>query len=238
MSTDTKVYKRSHQSRRMQLEKERLCAKFWKKLDQQKASTSPAPPPTQTAAAQATAAGATAAAARGAPLIPTKRKHLPSPAQTSATTSHQRINREEPVPVQQQHFPPSTSAAATAAATEQKRWEAGGRGGRATSKDKDACFRCMRKHDLWRQDSKHKTYAVLCFLSELLHDVDVLIYRPFTMFTPLQVQGRQGKEKRKKKKLRRQKKLSLHQLRKERHIGSMNRESPSPEDERGVNVDQ
>eukprot|EP00983_Pelagomonas_calceolata_P054145 1143588-Pelagomonas_calceolata.AAC.1 len=32
----------------------------------------------------------------------------------------------------------------------------------------------------------------------------------------------------------RQRKLSLHQLRKERHIGSKSRESPSPEDERGV----
>eukprot|EP00983_Pelagomonas_calceolata_P121213 1160781-Pelagomonas_calceolata.AAC.1 len=42
----------------------------------------------------------------------------------------------------------------------------------------------------------------------------------------------------KKKKLHRQRKLSLHQLRKERHIGSKSRESPSPEDERGVNVDQ
>eukprot|EP00983_Pelagomonas_calceolata_P050110 1141813-Pelagomonas_calceolata.AAC.2 len=38
--------------------------------------------------------------------------------------------------------------------------------------------------------------------------------------------------------LRRQRKLSLHQLRKERHIGSKSRESPSPEDERGINVDQ
>eukprot|EP00983_Pelagomonas_calceolata_P117213 1160392-Pelagomonas_calceolata.AAC.7 len=34
-----------------------------------------------------------------------------------------------------------------------------------------------------------------------------------------------------------QRKLSLHQLRKERHIGSKSRESPPPEDERGV-VDQ
>eukprot|EP00983_Pelagomonas_calceolata_P078590 1154310-Pelagomonas_calceolata.AAC.3 len=42
----------------------------------------------------------------------------------------------------------------------------------------------------------------------------------------------------KKKKLRRQRKLSLHQLRKDRHIGSKSRESPSPEDESGVNVDQ
>eukprot|EP00983_Pelagomonas_calceolata_P077912 1154062-Pelagomonas_calceolata.AAC.8 len=45
------------------------------------------------------------------------------------------------------------------------------------------------------------------------------------------------KEK-KEKKLRRQRKLSLHQLRKERHIGSKSRESPSPVDERGINVDQ
>eukprot|EP00983_Pelagomonas_calceolata_P051777 1142562-Pelagomonas_calceolata.AAC.2 len=43
---------------------------------------------------------------------------------------------------------------------------------------------------------------------------------------------------RKRKKLRRQRKLSLHQLRKERHIGSKSHESPSPEDERGVNEDQ
>eukprot|EP00983_Pelagomonas_calceolata_P118758 1160534-Pelagomonas_calceolata.AAC.27 len=46
------------------------------------------------------------------------------------------------------------------------------------------------------------------------------------------------KRGKKKEKLRRQRKLSLHQLRKERHIGSKSRESPSPEDERGVNVDQ
>eukprot|EP00983_Pelagomonas_calceolata_P026496 831906-Pelagomonas_calceolata.AAC.1 len=42
----------------------------------------------------------------------------------------------------------------------------------------------------------------------------------------------------KKKKLHRQRKLSLHQIRKERLIGSKSRESPSSEDERGVNVDQ
>eukprot|EP00983_Pelagomonas_calceolata_P065961 1148810-Pelagomonas_calceolata.AAC.1 len=47
-----------------------------------------------------------------------------------------------------------------------------------------------------------------------------------------------GPKKKKKKKLRRQRKPSLHQLRKERHIGSKSHESPSPEDERGVNVDQ
>eukprot|EP00983_Pelagomonas_calceolata_P099803 1158500-Pelagomonas_calceolata.AAC.13 len=41
-----------------------------------------------------------------------------------------------------------------------------------------------------------------------------------------------------KKKLRRQRKPSLHQLRKRRHIGSKSRVSPSPEDERGVNVDR
>eukprot|EP00983_Pelagomonas_calceolata_P024680 777136-Pelagomonas_calceolata.AAC.1 len=46
------------------------------------------------------------------------------------------------------------------------------------------------------------------------------------------------KKKRKKEKLRRQRKLSLHQLRKERHIDSKSHESSSPEDERGVNVDQ
>eukprot|EP00983_Pelagomonas_calceolata_P109295 1159545-Pelagomonas_calceolata.AAC.10 len=40
------------------------------------------------------------------------------------------------------------------------------------------------------------------------------------------------------KKLRRQRKLSLHQLRRMRHIGSKSRGSPSPEDERGVNVDR
>eukprot|EP00983_Pelagomonas_calceolata_P055845 1144326-Pelagomonas_calceolata.AAC.2 len=40
------------------------------------------------------------------------------------------------------------------------------------------------------------------------------------------------------KKLLRQRKFSLHQLRKERHVGSKSRESPSPEDERRVNVDQ
>eukprot|EP00983_Pelagomonas_calceolata_P049527 1141548-Pelagomonas_calceolata.AAC.4 len=42
----------------------------------------------------------------------------------------------------------------------------------------------------------------------------------------------------KKKKLRRQRKLSLHQIRKRRHTGSRSHESPSPEDERGVNVDR
>eukprot|EP00983_Pelagomonas_calceolata_P071473 1151251-Pelagomonas_calceolata.AAC.7 len=45
-------------------------------------------------------------------------------------------------------------------------------------------------------------------------------------------------EKEKKKKLRRQRKLSLHQLRKERHVGSKSRESPSPADEREINVDR
>eukprot|EP00983_Pelagomonas_calceolata_P043829 1139057-Pelagomonas_calceolata.AAC.1 len=40
------------------------------------------------------------------------------------------------------------------------------------------------------------------------------------------------------KDLRRQRKLSLHQLRKRRNIGSESRESLSPEDERGVNVDR
>eukprot|EP00983_Pelagomonas_calceolata_P015423 488815-Pelagomonas_calceolata.AAC.1 len=44
--------------------------------------------------------------------------------------------------------------------------------------------------------------------------------------------------KKKKKKLHSQRKLSLHQVRKRRHIGSKSRESPSPEDERGVNVDR
>eukprot|EP00983_Pelagomonas_calceolata_P021044 661420-Pelagomonas_calceolata.AAC.1 len=44
-----------------------------------------------------------------------------------------------------------------------------------------------------------------------------------------------GKEK---KKLRRQRKLSLHQLRNERRIGSKGRESPLPEDKRGVSVGQ
>eukprot|EP00983_Pelagomonas_calceolata_P011711 377284-Pelagomonas_calceolata.AAC.2 len=43
-------------------------------------------------------------------------------------------------------------------------------------------------------------------------------------------------KKKKKKKLHRQRKLSLHQLRKERYIGSKSRESLSPEDERGINV--
>eukprot|EP00983_Pelagomonas_calceolata_P085326 1156531-Pelagomonas_calceolata.AAC.1 len=35
-----------------------------------------------------------------------------------------------------------------------------------------------------------------------------------------------------------QRKLSQHQLRKSRHIGSESREPPSPEDDRGVNVDR
>eukprot|EP00983_Pelagomonas_calceolata_P081890 1155736-Pelagomonas_calceolata.AAC.3 len=53
------------------------------------------------------------------------------------------------------------------------------------------------------------------------------------------VPGKKGKEKNKgKKKLRRQGKVSLHQLRKLGHICSKSRESPSPEDERGVNADQ
>eukprot|EP00983_Pelagomonas_calceolata_P043864 1139069-Pelagomonas_calceolata.AAC.4 len=47
-----------------------------------------------------------------------------------------------------------------------------------------------------------------------------------------------GHQKKKKKRLRRQRKLSLRQLRKERHIVSKNRESLSPEDERGINVDR
>eukprot|EP00983_Pelagomonas_calceolata_P005047 164550-Pelagomonas_calceolata.AAC.1 len=38
--------------------------------------------------------------------------------------------------------------------------------------------------------------------------------------------------------IRRQRKLSLHQLRKRRHIGSESCESPSQKDERGVNVDR
>eukprot|EP00983_Pelagomonas_calceolata_P042969 1138722-Pelagomonas_calceolata.AAC.2 len=55
---------------------------------------------------------------------------------------------------------------------------------------------------------------------------------------PMSKERKKKKKKRKKKKLRRQRKLSLHQLRKERHIGSKSRESPSPEGERGINVDQ
>eukprot|EP00983_Pelagomonas_calceolata_P030914 970794-Pelagomonas_calceolata.AAC.1 len=41
-----------------------------------------------------------------------------------------------------------------------------------------------------------------------------------------------------KKKLSRQRKLTLHHLRKERHISSKSRESPSPEDKRGISVDR
>eukprot|EP00983_Pelagomonas_calceolata_P077049 1153698-Pelagomonas_calceolata.AAC.9 len=45
-------------------------------------------------------------------------------------------------------------------------------------------------------------------------------------------------ERKEKKSYGGREKLSLHQLRKERHIGSKSRESPSPEDERGITVDQ
>eukprot|EP00983_Pelagomonas_calceolata_P016907 532154-Pelagomonas_calceolata.AAC.1 len=45
------------------------------------------------------------------------------------------------------------------------------------------------------------------------------------------------KKEKEVKKLRRQRKLPLHQLRKERHIGLKSHEPPSPNDERGINVD-
>eukprot|EP00983_Pelagomonas_calceolata_P077456 1153863-Pelagomonas_calceolata.AAC.2 len=40
---------------------------------------------------------------------------------------------------------PPSPAAATAAATWQKRWEARGGGGRATSEDRDTCFRAQEE---------------------------------------------------------------------------------------------
>eukprot|EP00983_Pelagomonas_calceolata_P059210 1145827-Pelagomonas_calceolata.AAC.2 len=64
----------------------------------------------------------------------------------------------------------------------------------------------------------------------------LLTARFWSRVPPVTLQISINKEK--KKKTSRQRKLSQHELRKERHIGSKSRESPSPEDERGVNVDQ
>eukprot|EP00967_Tisochrysis_lutea_P135742 scaffold241297_cov22-Tisochrysis_lutea.AAC.1 len=73
--------------------------------------------------------------------------HTPGPGLCNllaSLPSHQRMNSEEPAPVQHQHFPPPTAVPAPApAATGHKR--AGGKGRRATSKDQDACVRVHKK---------------------------------------------------------------------------------------------
>eukprot|EP00983_Pelagomonas_calceolata_P125740 1161233-Pelagomonas_calceolata.AAC.1 len=92
-----------------------------------------------------------------------------------------------------------------------------------------------------------RLHTIVCFLGMEDHvelpaaDLPPYLARQVENLSPRDFSDRNcpgGILKKKQNKLRKQRKLSLHQLKKERHIGSKSRESFSPEDERGVNVDQ